>query len=395
MENALRTELETAQYFLECFAKRSGLTETNGDTYRRYLWTDALALQSYLGLHRLTGEEKYVIYARKLINEVHEKLGRYHLEDQREGFISGLEQEEAWKHPTINGLRIGKRLRERKADEAFDEQLEWEKDGQYLHYLTKWTMALLQAEIQLEREQYGQWARELVLAQKKFINNARGKNVQLYWKMSVDLSRPQVLSSGAHDPLEAYFSTLSVTRYSSEEAPELHQQLALYETLIQTKDWTTSDPLGLGTLLLNAVQSVALQQEKEIPSSVKAGELLKNACHGLDLYRKGYSSKKEAHARLAFRECGLALGLRVIDGLREQLVQWQLDLVEIDKYMHLAEEIEGFWLAPENRNVDSWTAHLDINEVSLAAVLVAKEAPEVFVNVNKGHYMEGDTAIMK
>lgn len=383
MENALRTKLETAQYFLECFAKRSGLTETNGDTYRRYLWTDALALQSYLGLHQLTGEEKYVIYARKLINEVHGKLGRYHPEDEREGFISGLDQEEAWKHPTINGLRIGKRIKERKVDETFDEQLEWEKDGQYLHYLTKWTMALLQAEIQLESGQYGEWAKELVLAQKKFINIAREKNIQLYWKMSVDLSRPQVMSSGAHDPLEAYFSTLSVKQYSAEETPELDHQLTLYQTLCQTKNWTTSDPLGLGTLLLNAVQSAALQQETEIPTSIKAGELLKNACHGLDFYLKGYEPNKTAHGRLAFRELGLVLGLRVIDGLREKLVEWQLDLVEIDRYMYMAEEIENFWLLAENRAVESWTAHLDINEVSLAAVLVAKEAPEAFINCNK------------
>jgi hypothetical protein len=40
-------------------------------------------------------------------------------------------------HPTRGGLRIGKKLPERRPGEAFQERLEWERDGQYFHYLTK------------------------------------------------------------------------------------------------------------------------------------------------------------------------------------------------------------------------------------------------------------------
>jgi hypothetical protein len=34
-------------------------------------------------------------------------------------------------------LRIGKQLAERRPGERFDERLEWERDGQYFHYLTR------------------------------------------------------------------------------------------------------------------------------------------------------------------------------------------------------------------------------------------------------------------
>jgi hypothetical protein len=48
-------------------------------------------------------------------------------------------------HPTRGGLRIGKQLPERRPGEPYDPQVEWDRDGQYFHYLTKWMHALDQA----------------------------------------------------------------------------------------------------------------------------------------------------------------------------------------------------------------------------------------------------------
>jgi hypothetical protein len=45
----------------------------------------------------------------------------------------------------VGGLRIGKPLKERGANEPIDESLEWDRDGQYFHYLTKWMHALCRA----------------------------------------------------------------------------------------------------------------------------------------------------------------------------------------------------------------------------------------------------------
>jgi hypothetical protein len=54
----------------------------------------------------------------------------------------GLSEEEGHAHPTRGGLRIGKPLAERSPDEPIDERREWDRNGQYFHYLTKWMHAL-------------------------------------------------------------------------------------------------------------------------------------------------------------------------------------------------------------------------------------------------------------
>ena len=77
------------------------------------------------------------------------------------GWISGLEEQAGCRHPTAGGLRIGKSLKERSANEPLDERLEWDRDGQYFHYLTKWVHALCQTAFALGDFEYARWAVEL------------------------------------------------------------------------------------------------------------------------------------------------------------------------------------------------------------------------------------------
>jgi hypothetical protein len=127
------------------FAMRTGLRPPARD-HERYLWTDAFAVCNFLELFRRTHDEEYLRYATVLIDEVHQVLGRYRDDDMRSGWISGRDKETARLHPTAGGLRIGKPLKEREAGEPIDERLEWDRDGQYFHYLTKWMHALCQAD---------------------------------------------------------------------------------------------------------------------------------------------------------------------------------------------------------------------------------------------------------
>jgi hypothetical protein len=46
-------------------------------------------------------------------------------------WISGLGDDEGTAHPTLGGLRIAKKLRERLPEEPYDDRLEWDRDGQY------------------------------------------------------------------------------------------------------------------------------------------------------------------------------------------------------------------------------------------------------------------------
>jgi len=88
-------------------------------------------------------------------------LGRFRRDEDRRGWISGLDEEARRRHPTLGGLRIGKPLRDRGADEIIDERLEWDRDGQYFHYLTKWVHALCRTAFVMRSHECAQWAGEL------------------------------------------------------------------------------------------------------------------------------------------------------------------------------------------------------------------------------------------
>src|ERR671914_2391170 len=99
--------------------------------------------------------------SRELIDQVHDVLGKYGRDDPREGWISGLLDDDAKQHPTAGGLRIGKKLPERGPNEPLDESLEWDRDGQYFHYLTKWMHALDRTAHVTRDGTFNVWAREL------------------------------------------------------------------------------------------------------------------------------------------------------------------------------------------------------------------------------------------
>jgi hypothetical protein len=173
---------------------------------RRYLWTDAFAVCNFLELFQRTSDQQYVRCAEQLIDQVHSVLGQYRKDDARHGWISGLDDESGRQHPTAGGLRIGKPLRECDVGEPVDERLEWDRDGQYFHYLTKWMHALCQAAFLVGDAP--RWAVELASA--AFDGFARRSNagevVGVYWKMSTDLSRPLIPASGLHDALDGFIT---------------------------------------------------------------------------------------------------------------------------------------------------------------------------------------------
>ena len=122
------------------FAERTGLTSERPQ--QRYLWTDAFAVCNFLGLARATGDGHYLGLALALVDRVHDVLGKHRADDLRVGWLSGLPEQVGALHPTCGGLRIGKSLPERRAHEPFDPEMEWDRDGQYFHYLTRWMHAL-------------------------------------------------------------------------------------------------------------------------------------------------------------------------------------------------------------------------------------------------------------
>lgn len=368
-----KERLKIARKLMDDFAQRTGLSDKGGDINERYLWTDAFAVQAFFNLAHICAIDVYRELALKLIDEVHQHLGRFHPADVRKGWISGLSEQEGQKHPTAGGLRIGKKLAERKQDEPLNERLEWERDGQYFHYLTRWIQALLQAEQETRKKNYAVWAAGLLEAGGKFINKTGGR-IRMYWKMSIDLSRPLISSMGAHDPLEGLICALSILERVPEKAPRLQPIIQDMKDCCRGLDWTTTDPLGIGGLLLNIARVADMDMRNDdLPKYIRSEKLLTDCLYGLEVYNQIHNPHLPASQRLAFRECGLSLGLRVLMKLKEKTIEPDLDLNKLDPFIYLANEIEEFWINPQNQNSPTWTDHLNINAVSLAASLVAKK----------------------
>ncbi|HEB69835.1 MAG TPA: hypothetical protein ENI88_09485 [Desulfobulbus sp.] len=367
------------------FAVRTGLTAGHHPP-KRYLWTDAFGVCNFLELFRQTGEKRYRDQAVGLIEQVHTVLGRHRDDDPRDGWISGLDEEEGREHPTIGGLRIGKKLNERRPDEPYDEGLEWDRDGQYFHYLTKWMHALNRIAVVTGRMHYNRWALELAkTAHARFTHTpSSSREKRMYWKMSIDLSRPLVAAMGQHDALDALITYLQLTATAADDPkiqPEhnLDTEIAEAATMCEGVSWLTDDPLGIGGLLTDACRVTQLVLYSNYSLAGMLSRLLRDAEGGMAGFGRTDTLSYPADYRLAFRELGLSIGLQAIEKISLLIRQYPQyfpqqtaltrQLADFSQYLPLKEKIEHFWLTPENQKSKTWTEHIDINSVMLATSL--------------------------
>mgnify|MGYP000953361697 CR=1 FL=1 len=360
------------------FARLTGL-DPPGARPRRYLWTDAYAVCNYLELFRRTGDAAYRDLALRLVDQVHHTLGRHRDDDSRTGWISELPDEEGEAHPTRGGLRIGKPLPERRPDEPFDERLEWDRDGQYYHYLTKWMHALNRASRVTGDPVYVQWALELAkIAHTAFTYVPSSGGKRMYWKMSIDLSRPLVPAMGQHDPLDGFVT------YSELQAAaggiDLSVEIADMAGICRGGSLATDDPLGIGGLLFDAGRIAELMDRGGFAYEDLLASVFDAALAGLAAFAGGRTLRYPAESRLAFRELGLSIGLRgageFMRHLREN-PELSRRADALMRYMPLADAIEQFWMDTRNRESGTWTGHREINMVMLATSL----APGEFLSI--------------
>lgn len=387
MHNA--DSLTIVKSLMEEFAAGTGLA-AKGKTRRRYLWTDAFAVCNFLEIYRQTKEEKYLAYALRLVDQVHQVLGRHRVDDARSGWISGLDESEGAKHPTMGGLRIGKTHPERNPGEPYDDAMEWDRDGQYYHYLTKWMHALHRAGKDTGNVDYDRYARELAAAaHRRFVfRTVEGRPEGMFWKMSIDLLRAMVPSMGQHDPLDGLITYYELSRTAAGDSHSyLSSEIEEMKLLCKNKDWTTNDLLGAGGLLWDACRVAGLMTEKVTIPWDLLQEILSSAHRSLEYSSFDKTLCLDAHRRLAFREFGLSIGLHAIKRLKELMEQFPLTfkrmawlstmVKKIILYYPLAQAVEEFWLRYSNRNASTWIEHRDINSVMLATSL----APESFLMI--------------
>lgn len=213
----------------------------------RYLWTDGFGVINLITMHseyNKYGKDKeidnrYLILADRLINAVHETLGR--TRDGRSRLPGATDA-----NPLGGGLRIGKT-----DDRGSD------ADGQYHHYLTVWMFALNRMTRASGDMKYNRLAVQLAKAiHSKFFIDRAAARPRMIWKMSMDLSKPMVKSEGNLDPIDGYvvFRLLQASAMEAGEGEILAEEIGDYRRTMDRKGehFVSSDTLDLGMTLWTA-----------------------------------------------------------------------------------------------------------------------------------------------
>jgi hypothetical protein len=192
---------------------------------------------------------------------------------------------------------------------------------------------------------------------------------------------------GQHDPIDGYITYLKLKALQHGQKELLEKEIDEMGKICTGRDWTTSDPLGLGGLLWDIHRLTQLVVYYKMNKIDLMEELLSDAKSGMKNYQNLSDLNRSAEYRLAFRELGLAIGL---SGIRESLSLISKSPEKFDRnhkihewidflisYMSTGERITKFWIEEINQNASTWKAHIDINRVMLATSLV----PDAFLKI--------------
>jgi len=253
----------------------------------RYLWTDAYGVCNYITLYYETKDMMYLNQADALIKDVHDVLGKDRKLKNRLGNATDDQ-------PLKGGLRIGK----------VDPEGTSDGDGQYFHYLTKWMFALNRMSIARNDLKYNNWAVQLIKAiHPHFVFRDSDNELGIWWKMTIDLSKPAKMSQGNTDPYNGLMTYKLISELATEK-DVLKSEIADLTSIVERKYrfYHSSDPLDLGGSLwishfypdekwADTLGSIALEAIEELWQSGRFSDF--------------------ASFRLAFREIGTTIALQV------------------------------------------------------------------------------------
>jgi hypothetical protein len=256
----------------------------------RYLWTDAFGVLNFLTLFHETEDTRYLVLAERLVQSVHDVLGRTRDGQSR---LPGASDRE----PLKGGLRIGK------ADEDGPDG-----DGQYHHYLTLWMFALNRLSLATDDVVYNDLAIQLAKAiHPRFMVERHGEKT-MAWKISIDMSRPLVNSKGHLDDATGFavFQLLQNTaREFGQQDVSLDKEINQYKRMMDHEGHihASTDMLDLGMSLWVSHLDKDAAWSRELSNDA------------LSVARRVFlqedaGPQKILHQRLAFREFGACLGVR-------------------------------------------------------------------------------------
>jgi len=199
---------------------------------------------------------------------------------------------------------------------------------------------------------------------------------------------------GHHDPLDGYLTAREIVerlRQADANPRELDPVLQGFRDLCTGKDWTTSDPLGLGGLLFDAARISQLATREPTSGDLELlSALLEDTREGLASWLGSDPLHRPAAQRLAFRELGLSIGFNALPIIKDHISTFAASgsvIAEVETSLHaleraqtLAREIEDYWLQPAIFSTPNWQNHREINSVMLATSLL----PEVVLTPETG-----------
>ncbi|CAP91314.1 Pc13g02450, partial [Penicillium rubens Wisconsin 54-1255] len=272
----------------------------------RYLWTDAFGVVNFLTMHQeykrtgndTTGDDRYLVLAGRLIETVHDVLGK--TRDGRSRLRGATDE-----NPLSGGLRIGK-----------TDARGPDGDGQYHHYLTVWMFALNRMAKASGDLKYNRQAIELAKAiHPRFFVDRAAARPRMIWKMSMDLSEPLVKSEGNLDPIDGFvvFRLLQDTAMEAGDGAFLAEEIDDYRRTMERKGehFVSSDPLDLGMTLWTAHWFSG----RERWAADLAGKCFEQI---YNLFEINQYLERNIKFRLAFREFGTCMGIQCQSEVKEK-----------------------------------------------------------------------------
>ncbi|KAF4340913.1 hypothetical protein FBEOM_5175 [Fusarium beomiforme] len=268
----------------------------------RYLWTDAFGVVNFITLYEETTDDKYLTLAKRLVQTVHDVLGRTRDGSAR---LPGATDAE----PLKGGLRIGK-----------ESASGSDGDGQYHHYLTLWMFALNRLSWATQESSFNDLAIQLAKAIHPKFCFRSGDELKMVWKISMDMSKVLVPTEGHLDAATGFvvYRILQETAVKQGEKDQLlKEEISDYENVMNRRDslHPSGDPLDLGMGLW--ICHFYPHEEWSQTFTRQAMDLVGNFFDGKYTKLSGQTSQ-----RLAFREFGACLGVQCVessDALKERV----------------------------------------------------------------------------
>ncbi|PGH20443.1 hypothetical protein AJ80_03589 [Polytolypa hystricis UAMH7299] len=282
--------------------------QKSGGHRGRYLWTDAFGVLNFLTLHKESAspaeggsnkgsDGRYLVFARTLVEKVHDVLGRTRDGESR---LPGATDEE----PLKGGLRIGK-----------EEATGPDGDGQYHHYLTMWMFALNRMSMATGDPSYNKQGVSLAKAiHPHFFLDRSSPKPHMVWKVAMDLSHPLVVSEGNLDPIDGFVVFRLLQEYAQKhgDGPVLQEEIDDYQKVMDRKGRhkVSRDALDLGMTLWTAhwffgKESWATDLSNRCVTQLRA------------FFEANHMLEMEQRYRLAFREFGTCLGIACLSSVED------------------------------------------------------------------------------